>query len=127
MALFIGSIVVHVTDFPRAVAFWSAALGYVVRGQNDAVFDPVTDWVLLTDPQRRWTNLSLQLDPEPRRERQRMHLDLYAQDQPAEVARLEALGATRAPRNYDGDEDFIVLVDPDGNEFCVVQATTTHE
>lgn len=127
MPLYIGSIVVHVTDFPRAVAFWSAALGYVVRGQNDAVIDPGADWVVLTDPRRRWANLSLQHDPEPRQERQRMHLDLYTEDQAAEVARLAALGATRAPRNYEGDEDFVVLVDPDGNEFCVVQSPSTRE
>src|SRR5262245_40237454 len=98
MSLYIGSIVVNVTDFPRAVAFWSAALGYVARGRDDANVDPDSGWVVLTDPRRRWANLSLNLHPLPRPERNRLHLDLYTQDQAAEVARLEALGATRAPR-----------------------------
>jgi catechol 2,3-dioxygenase-like lactoylglutathione lyase family enzyme len=127
MSLYIGSIVVHVADFQRAVAFWSAALGYVVRGRGEAVLDPGTDWVVLTDPRRRWANLSFQYNPEAKQGRNRLHLDLYTQDRAAEVARLEALGATRAPREYDGDEDFVVLVDPDGNEFCVVQSRSTQE
>jgi catechol 2,3-dioxygenase-like lactoylglutathione lyase family enzyme len=127
MSLYIGSIVVHVADLPRAVAFWSAALGYVIRGRSDASLDPGTNFVVLTDPHRRWANLSCQYDPEPRQGRNRLHLDLYTPDRAAEVARLEALGATRAPREYDGDEDFVVLVDPDGNEFCVVQSRSTQE
>ncbi len=58
----------------------------------------------------------------PKQGRNRLHLDLYAQDQEAEVVRLEALGATRLPRNYDPEDDFVVLADPDGNEFCVIQS-----
>ena len=51
-----------------------------------------------------------------------MHLDLYTTDQRAEVARLLSLGATRYERAYGPDDDFVVLVDPDGNRFCVVAA-----
>jgi catechol 2,3-dioxygenase-like lactoylglutathione lyase family enzyme len=127
MSLYIGSIVVKVADFPRAAAFWAGALGYVVRGRDDAVVDPETGWVVLTDPRRRWANLSLQRDPEPKRGRNRLHLDLYTQDQEAEVARLEALGATRLPWHYDPGDDFVVLADPDGNEFCVIQSRSTQE
>jgi hypothetical protein len=127
MALYIGSIVVTVADVPRAAAFWAAALGYVVRGRDDAVVDPGRDFVVLTDPRRRWANLSLQLSPEPKQGRNRLHLDLYTQDREAEVARLESLGATRLPRNYDSEDDFVVLADPDDNEFCVVQSRYTQE
>ena len=121
MSLTIGSIVINVADVPRAAAFWTAALGYVVRGRGDASVAPGTDWVVLTDPRRPWANLSLNLAPSPKPERNRLHLDLYTQEQAAEVTRLEALGATRLPHNYDPEDDFVVLADPDGNEFCVVQ------
>jgi catechol 2,3-dioxygenase-like lactoylglutathione lyase family enzyme len=127
MSLYIGSIVVKVADIPRAAAFWAAALGYVVRGRNDAVVEPATGWVVLTDPRRRWANLSLQRSHEPKQGRNRLHLDLYTQDRAAEVARLEGLGAARPDWKYEGDEDFVVLADPDGNEFCVVQSRFTQE
>jgi catechol 2,3-dioxygenase-like lactoylglutathione lyase family enzyme len=127
MSLYIGSIVVKVADLPRAVAFWAGALGYVVRGRSDAVVDPQAEWVVLTDPRRRWANLSLQLAPEPKQGRNRLHLDLYTGDRQTEVARLEALGGTRLPWHYDPGDDFVVLTDPDGNEFCVIQSSYTQE
>jgi len=53
------------------------------------------------------------------------HLDLWAADeteQLAEVERLQALGATRVEWDYPEDADFVVLADPDGNLFCVINA-----
>jgi catechol 2,3-dioxygenase-like lactoylglutathione lyase family enzyme len=123
VSLFIGSIVINVSDVPRAKQFWSAALGYVVRDverdHNEATF------VVLADPRRRWANISLQLRPEPKPERNRLHLDLYSDDQQAEVERLVALGAVRLPWHYDPGDDFVVLADPDGNEFCVIDSSHT--
>jgi hypothetical protein len=49
-----------------------------------------------------------------------LHFDLYAKDQEREVERLLKLGASRHPQMYDPDDDFVVLEDPDGNLFCVV-------
>ncbi len=50
-----------------------------------------------------------------------MHLDLYASDQEAEVERLLGLGAERVEWDlYPSDPDFVVLADPDGNRFCVI-------
>jgi hypothetical protein len=51
----------------------------------------------------------------------KLHLDLYTNDQQGEVARLLKLGAIRLPWNYDPGDDFVKLEDPDGNHFCVVQ------
>ena len=113
MTLYVGSTVLNVADLDRATAFWTAALGYVVR---DA--DPT--FVVLTDQRRRWSNVSLQRSDAPKRGRNRLHLDLYTTDQLAEVARLESLGATRLPWEYSADADYIVMADPDGNEFCVI-------
>lgn len=116
MGLFVGSTVINTPDLEGAVAFWTAALGYVVR---DA--DPT--FAVLTDPRRRWSNLSLQRSSEEKLGFNRVHLDLYAADREVEVARLEALGATRVvPWAYAEDDDHIVMAAPDGNEFCVVQS-----
>ena len=49
------------------------------------------------------------------------HLDLFTQDQNGEVERLLKLGATRVEWDYEPGADYVVLADPDGNTFCVVQ------
>jgi catechol 2,3-dioxygenase-like lactoylglutathione lyase family enzyme len=112
----IGSIVIKCYEFDRMLAFWSAALHYVPREP------PEGGWVVLRDPAGRGPNLSLdRVSVRRTGKRGRLHLDLYTNDQPAEVERLVAAGAIRYPwRNRPGD-DFVVLEDPDGNLFCVVQ------
>lgn len=52
-----------------------------------------------------------------------LHFDLYTNDQEGEVKRLLKLGAIRHAQTYDPEDDFIVLEDPDGNLFCVVDTT----
>src|SRR5262249_48816011 len=52
----------------------------------------------------------------------RVHLDLRPADQAAEVARLEGLGARRADVGQGTEASWVVLADPDGNEFCVLRA-----
>jgi catechol 2,3-dioxygenase-like lactoylglutathione lyase family enzyme len=110
----IGSIVIDCADFERMTRFWQEALCYVPR---EAAGD---GWVVLKDPNGQGVNVSLNRVAEPRPGRGRLHLDLYAEDQAAEVGRLLALGATRHPRAAEPGEDFIVLADPEGNLFCVV-------
>ncbi len=119
MSLFLGSVVINVADLPRATRFWTAALDFVVRDGDD-------EFVVLTDPRRRWANVSLQLWDTPKDHVNRLHLDLYTDDQAGEVRRLEALGAARVDwRDYPPEPDFVVLADPDGNEFCVAQSAIT--
>ncbi|MCA1824703.1 MAG: VOC family protein [Frankia sp.] len=113
--LYFGSVVINVGDMDRARRFWTATLGYVERDAPDETF------TVLHDPQRPWANLSLQLTSEPKSQRNRLHLDLYTEHQQREVERLIALGATRPAWDYPPDADFVVLADPDGNEFCVIQ------
>ncbi|MFE2296811.1 VOC family protein [Streptomyces sp. NPDC059445] len=116
--LTVGSVVMGVSDVPRAAAFWTEALGYVPR---DA---PEDDWVVLMPADGAGVRLSLGLSETPVQERPRIHLDLYAgdaADQAAEVERLVSLGARRvAWDRYPDDADFVVLADPDGNRFCVI-------
>jgi Glyoxalase-like domain len=66
-------------------------------------------------------NVSLQVVPEPRVGKNRLHLDLYAEDRDAEIERIVGLGATIRPRTPEPEEDFVVLADPEGNLFCVIQ------
>lgn len=114
----VGSIVIRVDDLPRQAAFWTAALNYVAReGDGD-------DFALLRPRQGAGPNVSLDRVNSTVQVPPRIHLDLYADDQAREVERLKALGATdvhwskRPP-----DADYVILADPEGNRFCVVDAS----
>lgn len=104
------------SDVRRAMEFWGRALGYVPREE------PEDTWVVLTPASGDGPNISLGLSETPVQERPRVHLDLYARDQAAEVARLLGLGASRVDwKDYPADADFVVLADTEGNRFCVIQ------
>ena len=112
----IGSIVIRCYEFEKMLAFWQDALHYVPK------YPPEGGWVILHDPAGKGPNISLDQAPEKRTgKRSWIHLDLYTSDREGEVERLVRLGATRYPWRYQPDDDFIVLEDPDGNLFCVVQ------
>lgn len=115
----IGSVVIDCINFDEMLAFWQPALHYITR-------EPAKDgWVVLQDPAARNTNVSLnRVQPSEKvKGRNWLHFDLYTKDQKDEVERLLKLGATRHAQEYDPEEDFIVLEDPDGNLFCVVDTT----
>ncbi len=113
-------------DHPAALArFWAAALdGYAILPYDDTEIarlaalglTPESDTsVMIAGP---GTRLCIHLRTGPRPTRNRVHLDITADDVEAEVARLLALGATRV-RDGGG---YIVLNDPEGNNFCVCAA-----
>ncbi|MEN2737095.1 VOC family protein [Microbacterium sp. X-17] len=112
----IGSIVWGVRDLPRAVAFWSAALGY------RPLREPDVDWAILVPVAGAGPQLALKLVGSEANPSPRHHLDLYADDQEAEAARLRGLGAEDVAWDYEEGADYVVLADPDGNRFCVVAA-----
>ena len=109
----IGSIVWGVRDIPRAVRFWSEALHYKLK------YPASEDWAVLIPEDGDGIQLSLCLVSSPKARRH--HIDLFTDDQEAEVNRLLALGAVRKEWRYPPDADYVVLLDPDGNPFCVVQ------
>jgi hypothetical protein len=111
----IGSIVIHCYEFERMMKFWQAALDYVPRAPASG------GWVVLQDPEGRGPNLSLQARDRRAAKRSWVHLDLYTEDREGEVERLVEIGARRYPWRYRKGADFVVLEDPDGNLFCVVQ------
>jgi catechol 2,3-dioxygenase-like lactoylglutathione lyase family enzyme len=103
----------------KSADFWEAALGW--RRTHDT-----GDQVVLEPPAGSPEDcvapdiLFLRV-PEPKAVKNRLHLDLRPLDQAAEVARLEALGARRADIGQ-GDVSWVVMTDPDGNEFDVLRA-----
>jgi catechol 2,3-dioxygenase-like lactoylglutathione lyase family enzyme len=114
----VGSIVIRVDDLPRQTAFWTAALGYVSREDPNAAG---ADFALLHSPAGGGPNVSLDRVRASLQIPPRIHLDLYADDQAAEVERLKGLGATEI--HWDKrppDADYVIMADPEGNRFCVI-------
>lgn len=112
-------------DPPQLAAFWAAALDYeIVRLSDDG------ERAFLADPQGVGPRLLLHRVPEPKTTKNRLHLDVYvspwgappSQAKPivdAEADRLRALGATEL-RTFEKPNDyFVVMADPEGNEFCI--------
>jgi catechol 2,3-dioxygenase-like lactoylglutathione lyase family enzyme len=113
----VGSIVLRVDDLERQVAFWAAALGYERRLDDD------DDFVLLRPKDGVGPNLSLDRVRSTVQVPPRIHLDLYTDDQAGEVERLVGLGATRIQWDKrPPDADYVILADPEGNRFCVVDS-----
>ena len=118
-AVCVGSIVIRCHRFEAMAEFWMKALGYAPREASE------DGWVVLTDPSGNGPNISLDRVDEPLApgfdELSPIHLDLYTADQETEVERLLGLGATLYAQPREANADFVVLVDPDGYRFCVVQ------
>ncbi len=115
MGLRVRHLALDVNDLPRMVAFWSAALEVAPVDEDDT-------GVALGLP--GGLTLDLLRVPEPKAVKDRLHLDLRPTQeggQDAEVARLLALGATRADVGQGDDVTWVVLADPEGNEFCVLR------
>jgi predicted enzyme related to lactoylglutathione lyase len=100
---------------PRPLAeFWSKVLGYDIAFEDE-------DEVAIEPPGSDCAALLFGRVLEPKTVKNRIHLDLNPDDQDAEVRRLEQLGATRVDVGQ-RDVSWVVLADPEGNEFCVLTA-----
>lgn len=110
---------------PRRIAsFWRAALGWRSTFESD-------DEVVLEPPEGSpedgiVPDLLFLMVPEAKEVKNRLHLDLRPLDQDAEVTRLEALGARRVSVGQ-GEVSWVVMADPDGNEFDVLRPLTADE
>lgn len=113
MSIRVGSTVINCADIEIMTRFWTAALSLLPSST-----EPDDDFRRL---QGGPINISLQRACTPVRARDQMHLDLYSDDMDAQVARLVDLGAVCVRRSRDEGGDFVVLTDPEGNEFCVCQ------
>jgi hypothetical protein len=135
-------IVFDANDVPRLVAFWQQALGYQVQPpppefetwedfarENGIPEEQWDGWGALIDPDGKRPRVFFQRVPEGKTAKNRVHLDvnvgegLDGEDRTTRVKqeadRLEGLGATRQREAFERDEFWIVMQDPEGNEFCL--------
>jgi len=117
MDIRIQCIVVDAGDPGRLARFWSEAIGWRITYESDdewAVEPPEGSPATDVAPDILFVKL-----PDHKASKNRLHLDLRPGDQQAEIDRLIALGASHADIGQ-GDTRWVVLADPEGNEFCVL-------
>jgi len=106
---------------PAALArFWTEALDYRTLPGDDP------DEAAVVPREGHGIQLLFLRVPEGKSVKNRLHLDLRPDDQDAEVERLLALGAKKVDIGQ-GDASWVVLADPEGNEFCVLRPLTPEE
>ncbi len=101
---------------PASLArFWAAVLDHQIVYEDD-------DEVCVGKDEHTFPGLVFLPVPEAKVGKNRLHIDLNPDDQATEVQRLLELGATRTDVGQDADVTWVVLADPEGNEFCVLSA-----
>ena len=109
----IDEVVLDCTDPGPLAQFWAGVLGGTPQRRTD-------DWHYLDPP--GWTRVAFQRVPEGKTVKNRVHLDVEVEDIAQATAQAEALGATRVGQVHaDTAGSFQVLLDPEGNEWCVVK------
>ena len=109
----LSEVVIDCRDCDRLADFWAAVLGGTTVRESE-------EWVAIAMADGS-TTVSFQEVPEEKVVKNRVHLDVLVEDLDEAADRCIALGATRiSDRQGDSLGDFIVLCDPEGNEFCVV-------
>lgn len=118
------AMVLDCADLDRATEFWCAALGYVALPKQPGS----GPYHVLLPADGNGIELLLQQVPDAKVTKNRMHLDLRVLDLDAEVSRLVALGAHCATEEPIQESGWVwhVLLDPDGNEFCVLRPPDRH-
>ena len=113
MAVKMGYVTIDCADARALAPFWASALGWEVTYEAD-------DGAVLVDPAGVAPQLFLQVVPEAKAGKNRAHVDLVADDYASELERLTALGASTVSTNSAPEgRPSAVLVDPQGNEFCL--------
>ncbi|MFJ7628251.1 VOC family protein [Streptomyces sp. NPDC097595] len=112
-------------DPERLAAFWCEVLGFTVLDRSDTMVE-ISSWdPTVEDIRARQMppTMYFQRVPETKAVKNRLHLDVSPIDRSteAEVTRLLALGASRVDLGQGEDRSWVVLADPEGNEFCVVR------
>ncbi|MBB5918146.1 catechol 2,3-dioxygenase-like lactoylglutathione lyase family enzyme [Nocardia transvalensis] len=126
MACKITELVVECADPQRLADFWCEVLGYVELGWEGDALEIGPPGTGFGGPQ---PTLVFSPTTEPRRGKLPLHLDVNPtdRDQDAELDRLLAAGARRADIGQTGTESWHVLVDPEGNEFCLLRRRVAAE
>jgi hypothetical protein len=122
------TVVIDCRDHKAQARWWGEVLGWQIEYESDdeMVLVPphaLTEAAKDVPVEQRGQGLVFLPVPEPKTIKNRLHLDLAPRagdDQAAEVSRLEGLGATRVDVGQGDDKSWVVLADPEGNEFCVL-------
>lgn len=125
MNLRIQAVCIDSTDPNVPAEFWEQALGWrrTYEAEDEIVLEPPAG-----TPEDGVSPDLLFLKVTERKElKNRLHLDLRPGDQAEEVQRLEALGATRVSVGQGPEVTWVVMADPDGNEFCILRALQSEE
>ena len=121
MSLTFQCTVVDCIDAQRVGAFWAELLGMSLQSEPGG--DEVAFWLDFGPEGRDLLFLNV---PEAKTVKNRLHLDLRPGDQQAEVERALSLGATHVDIGQ-GQQTWVVLADPEGNEFCILRALRPEE
>lgn len=103
---------------PKALAaFWRDVLDWKLDDESD------DDQAMLENPEAEIPTLLFVKVPEGKTVKNRLHIDVNPRDrdQAAELERLLALGARRVDVGQGDDVSWVVLADPEGNEFCLLR------
>ena len=114
MSLEWEQVVVDAHDPHALAAWWRDALGWVVIDEDE-------DEVEIGPSADRMPGILFGSSDDHKATKNRLHLDFRPDDQDAEVRRLIDLGASRVDIGQ-GDQTWVVLADPEGNEFCVLRS-----
>lgn len=114
-------ITIDCDDPDRLAGFWSSLLGRPVTEEMSGA-----GWASVGSRRDPLPRLNFQRVPEPRRDKVRLHLDLTVDDLDAAQARIESLGGRWSGARYDypGEGSVLTMLDPEGNEFCIVSYLT---
>jgi predicted enzyme related to lactoylglutathione lyase len=107
-------------DLPALARFWTQALGWRILSERDRE-------IVIGPDENASTGMCFMPVTDSKTVKNRLHLDVTtsAQDRNQEIERLLALGARRADIGQTGAESWMVLADPEGNEFCVIRPKET--
>ncbi|MEV6416268.1 VOC family protein [Kribbella sp. NPDC051718] len=127
MSIRVQCVIYDAIDPAAQARFWAEVLGWRITHEveKESVLEPpegspedgiVPDILFVRVPEDEKKSL-----------KNRVHMDLRPDDQEAEIARVEKLGAQRASVGQDESVSWVVMTDPEGNEFCILRAFTPEE
>jgi predicted enzyme related to lactoylglutathione lyase len=111
------SVVIDAADPARLARWWAEVLGYKIAFEAS---DEVA--IMPADRTHPGPGLVFVPVPEAKTVKNRLHIDLNPDNQEAEVERLVDMGARRVDVGQGDEVSWVVLADPEGNEFCVLTA-----
>jgi len=106
-------VVIDCADPQTLAHFWVAFTGYPQGGGDEY-------WISIRSPDGHHA-IGFQKVPEGKTVKNRVHIDFAAPDEEATAKEIEAMGATRRWVSENPEDPFVVLADPEGNEFCIVR------